>query len=80
VENAVFLAAANRVGQEPTTTFLGESAVLGPRGAAATAMDAGVEGYAVARIALDEVRVAREESQIFQCREPQAYRSLVRRY
>jgi len=26
------------------------------------------------------VRQAREESQVFQCREPLAYRSLVRRY
>jgi omega-amidase len=79
-ENAVFLAAANRVGQEPTLAFLGESVVLGPRGAVATILDATSEGYAIARIDLDQVRQAREESQVFQCREPQAYRSLVRRY
>lgn len=79
-ENAVFLAAANRVGQEPTLTFLGESMILGPRGDVATAMDGTGEGYAIARLDLDRVRQAREESQVFQCREPLAYRSLVRRY
>ena len=79
-ENAVFVAAANRVGDEPSYRFLGESMVVGPRGELFTAMDPQVEGYAVAKIDLDQVRVVREELQVIQCRQPQAYRNLVRKY
>ncbi|GAB4569096.1 MAG: carbon-nitrogen family hydrolase [Anaerolineae bacterium] len=79
-ENAVFVAAANRVGEEPSYRFLGESMLIGPRGELYTAMDASLEGYAVAKIDLDAVRTAREELQIIQCRQPQTYRNLVKKY
>ncbi len=79
-ENAVFVAAANRVGSEPTYTFGGESMLVGPRGTVHTALDEAVEGYAVATVDLDENRKAREESQLLQCRQPAAYRALVRKY
>src|SRR5512135_1916592 len=79
-ENAVYLAAANRVGKEPSYTFGGESMLVGPRGQLHTCLEDAVEGYAVATVDLDEVRTVREESQIFQCRQPAAYRSLVRKY
>lgn len=79
-ENAVYLAAANRVGEEPTYTFGGESMLVGPRGAVHTALDEAVEGYCVATVDLDEIRKAREESQLLQCRQPAAYRALVRKY
>ena len=38
------------------------------------------EGYAVARLDLDEVRRYREELQILQARQPSAYRSIVKQY
>jgi predicted amidohydrolase len=79
-ENAVFVAAANRVGQEYTYTFLGHSAVVGPRGELLSALDEPIEGFAVARIDLDEVRKAREESQLLQSRQPLTYRAVVRKY
>jgi predicted amidohydrolase len=79
-ENAVYLAAANRVGQEPSYTFGGESMLVGPRGQLHTCLEGAIEGYAVATVDLDEIRAVREESQIFQCRQPAAYRSLVRKY
>jgi predicted amidohydrolase len=79
-ENAVYVAAANRVGEEPSYSFGGESTLIGPRGQAHTALDEAVEGYAVATVDLDEVRRVREESQLLQCRQPAAYRALVRRY
>ncbi len=79
-ENAVFVAAANRVGDEPSYRFLGASMLLGPRGELYTVMDERVEGYAVGKIDLDQVRTAREEFQIIQCRQPQTYRNLVKRY
>jgi len=79
-ENAVYVAAVNRVGEEPSYQFLGESMLIGPRGELYTAIDGKVEGYAVAKIDLDEVRAAREEFQIIQCRQPQTYRNLVKRY
>lgn len=79
-ENALFLAAANRVGQEPTYTFGGQSLLVGPRGQAHTGIEDDSEGYAVATIDLDENRAVREESQILQCRQPAAYRAVVRKY
>ncbi len=80
MENASFLAAANRVGEEYTYAFFGESMILGPRGQVFAMMDEEAEGYCIARINLDDVRRTREELQIMQCRQPQAYRSIVRRY
>ncbi len=79
-ENSVFLAASSRVGQEPTYTFLGHSCVVGPRGETHAAMDEVEEGYALAQIDLDEVRLLREEFQLFQLREPTSYRAIVRKY
>ncbi|HIQ00669.1 MAG TPA: carbon-nitrogen hydrolase family protein, partial [Anaerolineales bacterium] len=79
-ENGVFVAAANRVGAEPSYTFFGQSAIIGPRGRIRATVDEPIEGYAVAKIDLDEVRRVREESQILQCRQPTAYRAVVRKY
>ena len=39
-----------------------------------------LEGFAVARIDLDEVRKNREEFQLIQNRQPLVYKSIVRRY
>ncbi len=79
-ENGTFIAAANRVGAEPTYTFGGGSALVGPRGQLHTLLEGNVEGYAVATVDLSEVRRVREESQLLQCRQPSAYRALVRKY
>lgn len=87
-ENAVFVAAANRVGEDVTLNFGGESMVVGPRGqvhatlASETdpASGAPLEGFAVARIDLDEVRKFREEFQFIQNRQPIVYKALVRKY
>ena len=87
-ENAMFVVAANRVGAEPSYTFFGDSAVIGPRGQVYTSLfdeydaETGepLEGYIVAKIDLDEVRRHREESQLFQYREPNSYRSVVKKY
>ncbi len=79
-ENAIFLAAANRVGEEPSYTFGGESILTGPRGTIHTALDEAIEGYALATIDLEEIRKVREEYQILQCRQPTSYRALVRKY
>jgi predicted amidohydrolase len=79
-ENAVFIAAANRVGEEPSYTFFGQSAILGPYGQFYTSVDEPTEGYAVATIDIDEERRRREETQILQCRRPGSYRDIVRKY
>lgn len=87
-ENSVFIAAANRVGEDVTLNFGGESMVVGPRGqiyaslAEETDPESGapLEGFAVARIDLDEVRKNREEYQFIQNRQPLVYKTLVRRY
>jgi predicted amidohydrolase len=126
-ENATFVAAANRVGEDVTLNFGGESMIVGPRGdvlasleekeepvvepvvaeekvavtsnggdkpAEATSSSATpkpaakksskpkepAEGYAVARIDLDEVRRNREQFQMIQLRQPTAYRTIVKRY
>ena len=87
-ENACFMVGANRVGEDVTITFGGESMVVGPRGQIHTSLaletdpesGAPLEGFAVARIDLDEVRKYREEFQQIQNRQPTVYKSLVRRY
>ncbi len=79
-ENTCFVVASNRIGTDATYTFFGESQIIGPRGQIYAAMDEEIEGYAVARFDLDEVRKAREELQIFQCRQPTAYRAIVKNY
>jgi len=79
-ENAVFVAAANRVGEEPSYTFFGQSTIVGPTGRVYGVVDEPVEGYAVALLDLDEVRRQREETQILQCRQPMSYRAIVRKY
>jgi predicted amidohydrolase len=87
-ENSVFIAAANRIGEDVTLTFGGESMVVGPRGqvhaslVSETDPESGepLEGFAVARIDLDEVRKYREEFQFIQNRQPATYRTLVRKY
>ncbi len=87
-ENSVYVAGANRIGEDVTLNFGGESLIVGPRGqihaslANETDPESGepLEGFAVARIDLDEVRKYREEFQFIQNRQPAVYRSLVRKY
>lgn len=86
-ENAVFVAASNRVGEDVTLNFGGESMIVGPRGKVYASLsekdpESGEprEGYAVERIDLDEVRKCREEFQTLQSRQPTVYRALVKKY
>ncbi len=87
-ENSIFVAAANRIGEDVTLTFGGESMIVGPRGhihaslASETDPKTGepMEGFSVARIDLDEVRKNREEFQFIQNRQPAVYKALVRKY
>jgi predicted amidohydrolase len=79
-ENDIFVAAANRVGEEPSYVFAGQSAVLAPNGEVLAALEEPEEGYLVARIDLDELRRRREETQIMLARQPNAYRPVVKKY
>lgn len=87
-ENAFYVAAANRVGEDVTLNFGGESMVVGPRGQVYASLadetdpttGAPMEGFTVARIDLDEVRKNREEFQHIQNRQPLVYRTIVKRY
>jgi len=87
-ENAVYVAAANRVGEDVTLSFGGESMVVGPRGQIYASLadetdpetGAPLEGFTVARIDLDDVRKYREEFQFIQNRQPAVYRSIVKKY
>lgn len=80
LENAVYVAAANRVGEEYSYRFFGHSAIVGPYGEVLTTLDEPMESYSIVRIDLDVVRKAREESQLLQSRQPLAYRAMVRKY
>ncbi len=88
MENAIYVAGANRVGEDVTLKFGGESMVVGPRGKTHATLaeekdpESGEprEGYCVARVDLDEVRKCREEFQTLQARQPAVYKALVRRY
>ena len=79
-ENAVFIAAANRVGEEPSYTFFGQSAIVDPYGQICALADEPTEGYAVATIDLARMRQRRDETQILQCRQPTTYRDVSRKY
>src|SRR5574342_469070 len=86
-ENALFVAAANRVGDDVTYSFFGDSTIVGPRGQVFATLAGEVdpktnepaEGYCVARIDLTEVRQRREEFQTLQNREPDSYKALVKK-
>ncbi|MFQ6014439.1 MAG: carbon-nitrogen hydrolase family protein [Anaerolineae bacterium] len=80
LENTIFVAAANRVGEEYTYSFFGDSMIVGPRGEVYASVDHDLEGYGLARIDLDEVKKYREELQILQCRRPTTYRAIVKKY
>lgn len=80
LENSIYVIASNRIGEEYSYRFFGDSMVVGPRGEVYASIDEEIEGYAVATIDLDYVRKVREELQLIQCRSPQAYRAIVRRY
>jgi predicted amidohydrolase len=108
-ENACFVVGANRVGEDVTFTFGGESMIVDPHGKVRAHLpgeeeiketkeekkDPGddkkddkkdkprmqaLEGYAVARIDLDEIKKYREQRQTLQTRQPSIYRALVRKY
>lgn len=87
-ENSLFIAASNRVGEDVTMDFGGESSIIGPRGKVYASLadeknpetNKPSEGFSVARIDLDEVRKYREEYQFLQGRQPTVYRSIVKKY
>jgi predicted amidohydrolase len=80
LENAVFVAAANRVGEEPSYTFFGQSAIVDPYGQFYAHVEEPTEGYAVATLDLDRMRRRRDETQLLQCRHPSTYRDVSRKY
>lgn len=88
-ENSVYIASANRVGEEYTYSFLGDSMITGPRGESCAMIEPvkneqgeehEVEKYAVAKLDLDEVRRFRDDFQLLQARQPRSYRELVKMY
>lgn len=80
LENSLFVAAANRVGEEYTYSFFGNSLIVGPRGETLSTLEEGIEGYGLATLDLDEVRKNREDTQLLQVRQPRSYREIVRMY
>ncbi|MEN6478925.1 MAG: carbon-nitrogen hydrolase family protein [Anaerolineales bacterium] len=79
-ENAVCVAACNRVGNEPSYAFCGESMVIGPLGAVQGRAEGAEPTLVIATIDLDEVRAAQEDTQLLQARQPRSYRQLVKMY
>lgn len=85
-ENSVFVAGANRIGDEYTYSFFGETMLIGPRGELYGQVPRNAEnnlpqeGWALAKIDLDLVKKYREELQLFQARQPSAYRAVVKPY
>jgi predicted amidohydrolase len=87
-ENSIFIASSNRVGEDVTLNFGGESMIVGPRGKVHATLaeeknpetQKPSEGFCVARIDLDEVRKFREEFQFLQSRQPAVYKTIVKKY
>ena len=84
IENNVFVLAANRVGEEPSRTFLGESSILAPDGSVLARLEDEEEGpttgYAFAHIDTNHVRHTREARQFIMARAPTAYSPIVKKY
>jgi len=80
LENAIFVASANRVGETPSYTFFGQSAIVDPYGQFYASADEPTEGYAVATLDLSRMRQRRDETQLLQCRQPGTYRDVSRKY
>jgi len=85
VENGSYLLAANRVGEEPSRQYFGESCIVAPNGARLSHIDdpesdTPTPGYAFATIDTDKVRQYREEMQIIMSRSPSAYSPIVKKY
>ncbi len=84
VENGAFVLAANRVGDEPSRRYFGESMIVGPDGAIISSIrdpeQPATAGYAFATLDVDAVRRYREEMQIIMSRQPNAYGSIVKKY
>jgi omega-amidase len=79
-ENAAFVAACNRVGEEPTYSFFGESMIIGPRGVVHARLEEEEPGVALATVDLDQARHYQEETQLLQARQPRSYREVVKMY
>jgi predicted amidohydrolase len=84
-ENGTYLLAANRVGDEPSRKYFGESAIVGPNGRILSRIhdpesEVATPGYAFARIDTDEVRRYREEMQTIMSRSPASYGAVVKKY
>lgn len=79
-ENGVFVAACNRVGEEPTYRFFGDSWLVGPRGKVHVRLEDEEPAVALATIDLDEAHRVQEETQLLQARQPRTYREIVRMY
>ncbi len=84
-ENSVYVAGVNRIGDEYTYAFGGESALIGPRGELLAHVgkdenDRPKEAYTLAKLDLDAVKKCREELQTMQSRQPATYRAVVRNY
>jgi predicted amidohydrolase len=84
IENSLFVLAANRVGEEPSRTFLGDSVILGPDGSVLARMEEDGDdittGYAFARIDTNSVRHIREARQFIMARSPTSYSPIVKKY
>jgi len=80
LENSCFVAGANRVGEEYSYRFCGNSAIVGPRGESLRTLEEAVEGVCLVTLDLDEVRKNREDTQLLLVRQPRSYREIVRMY
>jgi predicted amidohydrolase len=83
-ENGIFLAAANRVGEERGTRFLGHSLIAGPDGQMLAEADGSQETLLIAEIQMERAAEKRRvfrpgeyELDLFGDRRPELYRRLV---
>ena len=79
VANGYFIAAINRVGEEPwkTGVFYGSSYVADPRGKIVTQGSRDNEELVVADIDFDLIREVRDTWQFYRDRRPESYEDLV---
>lgn len=78
LENTVYLACCNRIGQDLTLGFFGHSRILDPMGHTLTSLDEETEGFIYAELDYDKAnQMKKDYYTMLEERQPKLYRKLV---
>jgi len=80
-DNTIYIAGANRIGQDEILGFFGHSRIVDPLGRPLVALDEEVEGYGFAEVDYDEaLRLKHEYYTLLKDRRPDTYDEIIKKY